>query len=76
MTVTQQEIKEILEEAETMADINSLKNEIALTEQDIDSLDMANVYLMIEEKYDIKIADDDIKELSSIDKIVSYLSKK
>ena len=76
MTVTVEEIRSILEDADTMADMDTLQNDVALTEQDVDSLDMANVYLMLEEKYDIKIADKDLKELSSVDTIVTYLSSK
>jgi len=76
MTVTQEDIRDILEEADTMADIECLKNDVALTEQDIDSLDMANIYLIIEEKFDVKIPDEDITKLSTIDGIISYLANK
>lgn len=76
MTVTIEEIRSIVEEADTMAEMDTLKNDIALTEQEVDSLDMANILLLLEEKYDVKIPDEDMSELQSIDGIVTYLSAK
>lgn len=75
MIVTVEEIRAIVEQAETMAEMETLKNDIPLTEQEVDSLDMANILLLIEEKYDIKIPDKDMKLIQSIDNIVQYLSK-
>ncbi len=76
MTVTVQEIRNIIEEAETMADIDALENNVPLTEQDVDSLDMANILLLIEEKYEIKIPDTDTNQMQSVDEIVNYLKHK
>lgn len=76
MTVTVDEIRNILEKADTMADMDTLENDVPLTEQDVDSLDMANIYLLLEEQYGIKIPNTDLGKLKSIDDIVSYLSEK
>jgi len=76
MTVTVEEIREIIESAETMAEIDDLVNDKPLTEQDVDSLDMANILLLLEEKYDIKIPDKDLSQLQSVDGIVTYFSEK
>lgn len=76
MTVTAEEIRNILEKADTMADMDTLENDVPLTDQEVDSLDMANVYLLLEEHYGIKIPDTDLGKLNSIDNIVSYLSEK
>lgn len=76
MTVTAEEIRNILEKADTMADMDELVNEVALTEQGVDSLDMANIYLLLEEKYDIKIPDGDMGQLDSVNNIVTYMNKK
>lgn len=75
MTVTVEEIRNIVEHAETMAEMETLKNDLPLTEQEVDSLDMANILLLIEEKYDIKIPDKDMNQVQSIDNIVKYLTK-
>ncbi len=76
MTVTVEEIREIIEQAETMTEMDTLVNDIPLIEQDVDSLDMANILLLLEEAYNIKIADTDLNQLQSIDGIVTYLSEK
>ena len=76
MNVTISEIRDIIEEAETMADMDLLTNDVALTEQEVDSLDMANILLLIEEKYDIKIPNTDMSKIQSVDTIVSYLNNK
>lgn len=76
MTVTAEEIKNIIEEADTMADMDTLVNDISLVEQGVDSLDMANIYLLLEEKYDVKIPDTELGMLTSVDAIVAYLSDK
>ena len=76
MTVTVEEIREIIEKAETMADMETLTNDVPLTEQDIDSLDMANILLLLEEQYEIKVPDEDMSQVQSVDAIVAYISKK
>lgn len=76
MNVTVNEVREIIANAETMADMDTLKNDLPLTEQDIDSLDMANILLLLEERFKIKIPNEDISRLQSVDDIVSYLSEK
>lgn len=76
MIVTVDEIRNILEKADTMVDMDTLKNDVSLTDQEVDSLDMANIYLLLEEHYNVKIPDKDLGKLNSIDAIVSYLSEK
>ena len=76
MAVTTEEIRSIVEDAETMADMDTLTNDAPLTEQEVDSLDMANIYLLTEEKLGVKISDKDIAGLKSIDDIVTYLNNK
>jgi len=76
MTATVEEIRNIIEEADTMAELESLKNNVPLTDQDIDSLDMANVLLLIEEKYGITIPDTDTGLLGTVDDIVAYINSK
>jgi len=76
MTVTIEEIRSIIEEAETMADMDTLKNDVPLVQQEVDSLDMANIFLLLEEKLDVKIPDEDLSRVQSVDEIVKYLSAK
>lgn len=76
MKITIQDIRDIIEKAETMAEMDELANDVPLTEQNVDSLDMANILLLLEETYDVKIPDTDLDQLQSVDGIVAYLSKK
>ncbi len=76
MKITIQDIRDIVEKAETMAEMDELVNDVPLTEQNVDSLDMANILLLLEETYDVKIPDEDLDQLQSVDGIVEYLSKK
>ena len=76
MNVTVEEIRELIKGAETMAEMETLSNTTPLTEQDVDSLDMANILLLLEEKYELKIPDKDTKFLQTIDDITKYLNQK
>jgi len=76
MQVTVEEIRNIIEESGAMVDMDTLQNDTTLTEQDVDSLDTANIYLSFEETFKIKIPDGDLDQLKSIDEIVTYLNNK
>jgi len=67
------EIQAIIEEAVTYGEVEKLESDIKLTDQGIDSLDMASVYMMLEEKFSIKIPDDVIDDLLTIDQIINYI---
>ena len=76
MKATIENIKEVIEQAEVLGDVSELKNDIKLSEQGIDSLDIVNVYLLLEEKFGIKIPDEDLDKVTTIDEIVEYVNSK
>lgn len=76
MKATVENVKEVIADAEVLGDVNEMKNDIPLSEQGIDSLDVVNVYLLIEEKFDVKIPDEDLTKVQSIDAIVEYINNK
>lgn len=76
MKATIENVKEIITEAGVLADVSEMMNSIPLREQGIDSLDVVNVYLLLEEKFDIKIPDEDLDQVRSIDAIVTYINNK
>ena len=76
MKATVENIKEIIVEADVLGDVEEMKSDVALSEQGIDSLDVVNVYLLIEEKFDVQIPDEDIDQVKTIDSIVEYVNKK
>ncbi|WP_276882088.1 acyl carrier protein [Campylobacter cuniculorum] len=75
MKINIQDIVKILGEIGVLADLNSLEFSKPLKDQGIDSLDMANLFLNIQEKYGINVGLEEAKELDTIEKIVNYLNK-
>lgn len=76
MQATIENIKEVIEEADVLGDVENMASDIALSEQGIDSLDVANVYLLLEEKFEVKIPDEDLNQVQTIDEIVAYINNK
>ncbi|MFA7090233.1 MAG: phosphopantetheine-binding protein [Arcobacteraceae bacterium] len=76
MKATLANVKEVIKEAEVLGNENEIKNDVALSEQGIDSLDVVNVYLLLEEKFNIKIPDEDLNQVQTIDSIVEYINNK
>jgi acyl carrier protein len=66
-------IKEIIKESGTRVDVEGLDTQIPLRDQNIDSLDLFNILLLIEEKFKLKIPDEDIYLLVDIENIIKYL---
>lgn len=76
MKATVENVKEVIAEAEVLGDASGMKNDVALSEQGIDSLDVVNIYLLLEEKFDVKIPDEDLDKVQTIDAIVEYINNK
>lgn len=76
MKATIENVKEVIAEAEVLSDVSEMKNDIPLSEQGIDSLDVVNVYLLLEEKFDVKIPDEDLSKVLTINAIVDYVNSK
>ena len=75
MNVTQEEIFSIIENVGVSVDIAKIKVNMPFNEAGVDSLELINIILEIEEKFGIKIPDEDIDALNTVDNIVSYLQK-
>jgi len=76
MKATIENVKEVIAEAEVLGDASEMKSDVALSEQGIDSLDVVNVYLLLEEKFDVKIPDEDLMHVTTIDSIVTYINNR
>lgn len=76
MNATIENIKEVISDAEVLGDVSDMKNDIPLSEQGIDSLDVVNVYLLLEEKFGVKIPDEDLGKVQTIDDIIEYINTK
>lgn len=75
MKVTREEMLEIIDGAGVSVNVADIKCDLSFKKLGIDSLEMMNVFLAIEQKFDIKIDDDDVNALDSVDSIISYLEK-
>lgn len=76
MKATIENVKEVILEADVLGSVEKMLNDVPLREQGIDSLDVVNVYLLLEEKFDIKIPDEDLEKVQTIDAIIEYINKK
>ena len=71
---TTNKIKEIIKAINSRADIDTLKDDALLVDQGIDSLDMLNIFLQVEEVFHIKIPDEDVDRLKTINNMVNYVA--
>lgn len=74
MKATVENVKEVIAEADVLGDATEMQSDVALSEQGIDSLDVINVYLLLEEKFNVKIPDEDLDKVATIDDIVKYIN--
>jgi acyl carrier protein len=71
------DIKSILENSHLRRiKVHNLQEDLPLTDQGFDSLDIFNVFLNIEKKYNIKIEDTDFDVLKTINDIVVFINKR
>ena len=77
MPATSQDILDIILQNEIRVDLEELDHSESLAKQGLDSLDLVTILFTIEEKFSIKIPEEDINEekLSSINSIVSYINE-
>jgi len=68
------DIISIIKSAGVLADVTLEKKEMDFKTLGIDSLDIFNILLQIEEAYKVKIPDSDIEKLSSIEAVAKYLN--
>ncbi|MBT0742056.1 acyl carrier protein [Campylobacter lari] len=76
MKINSQEILQILKEIGVLVDVNTLEIDKPLKDQGIDSLDMANLFLNLQERYNIEIPMEDVEKLNSIENIEQYIKLK
>jgi acyl carrier protein len=73
MKVLTDDIIAVIREVGVSADVSRIRADTRLSEAGIDSLDMMNVLLGIEQKFGVKIPDERINALRTVDDIASCL---
>ncbi|OGX06023.1 MAG: hypothetical protein A3G87_08415 [Omnitrophica bacterium RIFCSPLOWO2_12_FULL_50_11] len=76
MPVTREDVLAAIHIAKAVQDVTKLRDDVKLSDQGIDSLEIFNVLLVISEKYDIDIPDEDSDHLNTIKQIVEYLNRR
>jgi acyl carrier protein len=74
--VQKADVVTIIKEVSSSVRVGDTDHGKPLKEIGVDSLDLSGILLEIEEKFSIKIPDQDIARLETIDMIVEYLREK
>jgi acyl carrier protein len=73
---TKETIIELIKKANVVADASSLRDNLKLIDQGIDSMDIFAIMIAIQDHYQIQIPDDDIESLQTVNDLVSYIDSK
>lgn len=76
MKVSKEDILAIIDDVGVETDITTIEEEMTWKEAGIDSLEVMNVFLRIEEKFGIKIPDEEVDELNTIQATLAYIRNK
>lgn len=76
MTIHKNDIINLIKDMGLLIDTEKLVSDKPLAEQGIDSLDMINIFFKLEENFKIKISEEDIEKIKTIDDIVEYVNLK
>ncbi len=69
-------IKSIVDEHLDIEDSSQITLQSKLEDFDVDSLDIAEIIMALEDEFDIEINDEDVENLTTIEDIVDYISEK
>ena len=70
----EKDIMELIKSSVVNLDVNQIKHDSRLSDHGMDSMDKMNLLLSIEQKYRIKISDEEAKILDSVDSIATFIS--
>jgi|SaaInlStandDraft_4_1057021.scaffolds.fasta_scaffold53114_2 acyl carrier protein len=75
MKVITQNIVELILQAGTQANESLINGDADLRGAGCDSLDMMNIVLIVQEKYNIEISDNELDSIQTVNDIVDILNK-
>ncbi len=73
--ITTDKVKEIFASINDQIDASDLDDNKKLTDQGLESLDTFDFFLQIEDDYGVKVSDDQMDKLNTIQKIVDYVNE-
>lgn len=74
MKVTREEVIALAHKAKLGVDPTSLRDDLTLNDQGVDSIGVFSLILLLQEAYKIEIPDEAIDHLTSIPSVVDYLN--
>ena len=75
MKPTINDVCEIIKGADVLVDLTGVGEDAAFSEIGIDSLEVFNILLGVEEKYGVKIPEDDTDSINSIGDIIRFVDE-
>ncbi len=75
MKVDKAEVLQLIKDVGLTIDIDKFGYDASLQKAGVDSLDMANILLSIEEKYGVKLIDSELWRVDSINALVELLNR-
>lgn len=76
MRITILQLKEKLGNIDWDVNVDALNDELPLTDQGLDSLDIIDMLLCIEGEFSLKISNEDVIQLKSLNDYVAYINLK
>lgn len=76
MPVTREQVLAAISDAKVDVDVSKLRDDVKLSEQGIDSLEIFNILLVVSEKFELDIPDEDTEQLDTVRDILDYLNKR
>lgn len=73
MKIDRVELLQIIKDSVPTIDLSKITLDTPLMDTGMDSLDQATMLLAIQERYDVKIVDEEVDELSSVNAIAELL---
>jgi acyl carrier protein len=70
------ELRELIARVDTVADLKKLMDTTRFRDAGADSLDFYNLIVAIEEEYGVTIADSDLGEVNTLEKLAKYLNER
>lgn len=76
MIVTRENVIAMVREAKVISSPDTLRDDMRLSDQGVDSLGVFDLLLRLGEKYGIEIPDADVDKLTTVSAILDYLNRR
>jgi acyl carrier protein len=75
MTELRERVRRAIADSGVLSDPASIRFDVPLRQQGVDSLDAANLVLAVEDACGARVPDDQFEHLKTIDDLIAYLSR-